>query len=259
VIALPLPKPVGYRFADLLLDLRRRQLSRGDETIRLGKLSYDMLRTLVEQAPSIVTREELAERVWRGRYVSPETLTQRIKLLRRALSDAARAPRYIAAVRGLGYRVAPAVQPVTEKGRRPVLAVLPFDVLSNEPDSELFVAGMHEEIVSRMTRVSALDVRMSPTVKRHERSGEPISRLATELGANAVIKGSIRYAANRVRIAAQLIDVVSSAHLWADVFDCDRGDELEIQAYVAHEIANAIAGGGHIAQRSRVADVRLKH
>lgn len=246
MIALPLPKPVAYRFADLKLDLRERRLSRGEQTIRVGRLTYEMLRALVEQAPRVVTHERLAERVWRGRYVSPDTLTQRVKLLREALSDVARAPRYVAAVRGYGYRLAPEVKPVTEAGRKPTLAVLPFQVLSEEPRAELFAAGMHEEVVSRIARVSTLDVLSRAPGRRDERCREPISQIVAELGVNVVVEGSVRYAAGRVRITAQIIDATSSAYLWADAFDC-TGDELEIQVYVAHEIASAIAGVGRSA------------
>ena len=97
------------RIDDLILDQRRRQVRRGEAVLKLPKLSYRMFLVLVEAAPSVLTHDELVARVWGGRVVSPETVTQRIKLLRSALGDDASHPRYIALVRGEGYRLVPDV------------------------------------------------------------------------------------------------------------------------------------------------------
>lgn len=94
---------------DCELDTGRREVRRGRDIIRLPKLSYRMLLVLAEAAPAVVTQDELVERVWNGRVVSPETVTQRVKLLRAALGDDASQPRYIALVRGQGYRLIPDV------------------------------------------------------------------------------------------------------------------------------------------------------
>ena len=99
-----------YRFSDLTLDLGRRSLDRGDEPIELGKLTYELLVALVEAAPNVVTHDELVQRVWGGRLTSPETVQQRVKLLRDALHDDAGQPRYIGVVRGHGYRLIPPVE-----------------------------------------------------------------------------------------------------------------------------------------------------
>ncbi|MEJ2604412.1 MAG: winged helix-turn-helix domain-containing protein [Gammaproteobacteria bacterium] len=94
-----------YRIGDLNLDTATHQLRRGEVSIALPPLSYRLFLLLVERAPAVVSHDEIAAHVWAGRLVSPETLTQRIKLLRHALEDDAREPRYIALVRGEGYRL----------------------------------------------------------------------------------------------------------------------------------------------------------
>src|SRR6056297_2862479 len=101
-----------FRIGDLVLDRETRALRRGDKTLDLTPLSYELLLLLAERAPAIVGHDEIAERVWSGRVVSPETMTQRIKLLRQTLGDDARNPRYIGLARGRGYRLLPDVQPV---------------------------------------------------------------------------------------------------------------------------------------------------
>jgi DNA-binding winged helix-turn-helix (wHTH) protein len=76
-----------YRFADITLDTGRRCASRGDAESPLGKLSYKLLALLVETAPQVVAPEDMAQRLWHGRYVSRNTVKQRVKLLRDALDD----------------------------------------------------------------------------------------------------------------------------------------------------------------------------
>lgn len=103
--------PTGnrYQFGDLTLDTGQRRVTRGEEHIELSKLTYTLLVALVEAAPNVLSHDDLVQRIWRGRATSPETVMQRVKLLRDALGDDAEAPRYVALVRGHGYRIVPTV------------------------------------------------------------------------------------------------------------------------------------------------------
>lgn len=102
--------PHRYHFDDLTLDVGQRRLLRDGHTIQLSKLTFDLLRILVEAAPNLVTHEELARRVWGPkRIVTPENLSQRLLMLRQAIGDTADRPRYIEGVRGQGYRLIPEV------------------------------------------------------------------------------------------------------------------------------------------------------
>ncbi len=108
--------PVGvannrrYQVNDLVIDPGRARVSRGGVEISLPKLSYDLLVALVEAAPNLASIDDLMERVWPGLVVSPETVSQRVKLLRTALGDDSRQPRYVLGVRGRGYRLLADVQ-----------------------------------------------------------------------------------------------------------------------------------------------------
>lgn len=94
---------------DLVVDVQRQRVVRGRDTINLSPLSFELLLALVHAAPGIVSADELMRRVWPGLVVSPETVSQRVKLVRHALGDEAAAPRYIAGIRGRGYRLVPPV------------------------------------------------------------------------------------------------------------------------------------------------------
>lgn len=118
---------------DLVLDTGKRQVSRDGKVLEVPRLSYQLILTLAEAAPNVVTQQELVERIWPGRIVSPETITQRVKLVRQALGDDAGSPRYVGLVRGQGYRMLAQVEElpaesdslpkglVAELGRRRVL------------------------------------------------------------------------------------------------------------------------------------------
>jgi tetratricopeptide (TPR) repeat protein len=100
---------IRLAIGDLTLYLEERRVTRDGDDLHLGKLTYDLLLALAERAPALVTQEELAQRVWTGRAASPETIQQRVKILRQSLGDDAKAPRYIRVARGQGYQLIPPV------------------------------------------------------------------------------------------------------------------------------------------------------
>ena len=106
---IPAPQRMCYCAGDLLIDPQLGRVTRAGQEVPLGKVSFDLLLALVCGAPAFVSVDSLLEQVWSGMVVSPETLTQRVKLLRSALGDDAKVPKYIAGVRGRGYRLVVAV------------------------------------------------------------------------------------------------------------------------------------------------------
>jgi TolB-like protein/DNA-binding winged helix-turn-helix (wHTH) protein/Flp pilus assembly protein TadD len=114
-----------YRVSDLTIDTGRQVVCRAADSIPLPKLSFDLLLVLVRAAPNLVSVDELMGLVWPGVVVSPETVVQRVKLLRDALNDDPREPRYIAGLRGRGYQM---IAPVEEIGDDPaVSSATPMD------------------------------------------------------------------------------------------------------------------------------------
>jgi TolB-like protein/DNA-binding winged helix-turn-helix (wHTH) protein/Tfp pilus assembly protein PilF len=103
------PFPAVYQVADLTVDTRRVTVLRDGHPVAVTGLTFDLLLALIEAAPRVVSQDELMDRVWSGLVVGPETVSQRIKLLRDALGDDPRHPRYVAGVRGRGYRLLPDV------------------------------------------------------------------------------------------------------------------------------------------------------
>lgn len=101
----------GLKVDDLLIDTGRQRVLRGAQEIPITGLSFDLLVTLARAAPNLLTYDQLMERVWPGQVINVETVSQRVKLVRDALGDDSRAPRYILGIRGRGYRMIAAVAP----------------------------------------------------------------------------------------------------------------------------------------------------
>jgi len=96
-----------WQVADLVVDLGRVRVTRGDEEIKLARLSFDLLLALTRAAPNVLSADALMDQVWPGLVVGPDTIAQRVKLLRSALGDNADHPRYVASKRGRGYGLVP--------------------------------------------------------------------------------------------------------------------------------------------------------
>jgi TolB-like protein/DNA-binding winged helix-turn-helix (wHTH) protein/Tfp pilus assembly protein PilF len=131
----PTSDPAGYQVDDLTIELAPRRVRRAGTVIPLKALSFDLLVTLVRAAPNLLSFDELSERVWPGLVITPETIVQRVKLLRSALGDDASAPRYIEGVRGRGYRTLAEVRPLTERQGTRESIVPPSNKETSEEES----------------------------------------------------------------------------------------------------------------------------
>jgi len=121
-----------FQVDDLLIDVGQQRVTRAGVEIPLPHLSFELLVTLARAAPNLVTFDQLTERVWTGLVISPETISQRIKLVRTALGDDPHAPRYIGGVRGRGYRMVAPVSPMAER-RRSEPPPTPYWINETEP------------------------------------------------------------------------------------------------------------------------------
>ncbi len=269
------------RIGDLLLDPHQRLLRRGHEKIRLPNLSYQLLLSLVRHAPGIVTTDQLLNEVWGNVVVGDETVKQRVSLLRQALGDSSEKPEYIEVIRGVGYRlIAPVSAAMQEQKHSPhstsaamvvlgllvigsavmlfdragqkdairvsdtpwSLAVLPFEDLSAGSDHAYFSDGIHDEIISRLSKIDILAVTSRTSVLPYRNAAKNIREIAGELGVNLIIEGSVRHSGDRVRITVQLIDADNDIHLWAQNYDrpLSVSSLFAIQIDVAEQIALAL-------------------
>jgi TolB-like protein/DNA-binding winged helix-turn-helix (wHTH) protein/Tfp pilus assembly protein PilF len=124
-----------------------------------------------------------------------------------------------------------------------ILAVLPFENLSGDPEQDYFSDGLTEEMITRLGRLQPqrLGVIARASAMTLKKSDKDIARIGAALGAAYVLEGGVRREADRLRITAQLIQVSDQTHLWADAYDRRIHDALTIQIEVAERIAQSLA------------------
>jgi adenylate cyclase len=123
---------------------------------------------------------------------------------------------------------------------RPSIAVLPFTNMSGDPERDYFVDGMVEEITTALSRLRWLFVIARNSSFTYKGKAVNVKQVGRDLGVRYVLEGSVRMAANRVRVTAQLIDAGSGMHLWADKFDATLEDIFDLHDRVAREVAGAV-------------------
>lgn len=124
----------------------------------------------------------------------------------------------------------------------PAIAVLPLADLSPAGDFQYFADGVHEELLTKLSKVGGLLVLSRTSVLRYRSTDLNISEIAEELGAAAMVEGSVRRSGEQVRVTLQLIDAQSGAHLWADTFDGELTDMLGVQTAIANAATEALRG-----------------
>ncbi len=233
---------MGLAFGQYRLEIERRELRCGAELIELEPKAFDLLAFLVQHRNRVVSKDDLLQAVWHGRIVSESALTTRLNAVRRAIGDDGSAQRLIRTFTRKGIRFVGEVTEIADRALpdKPSIAVLPFQNLSGDPEQEYFADGMVEEITTAIARCPWLFVIARNSSFRYKGKPIDVNQTARELGVRYVLEGSVRKAGNRVRIAGQLIDSTTGAHVWVDRFEGTLDDIFELQDRVASGVVGAI-------------------
>jgi TolB-like protein/Tfp pilus assembly protein PilF len=146
------------------------------------------------------------------------------------------------------------VTAATPADARPSIAVLPFENRSRLEDDVFFVDGIHDDILTQLSKVSALKVISRTSVERFRDTTLPIKSIAEQLGVTKILEGGVQRAGDRVRITVQLIDANTDAHLWAETYDREltAANIFSIQSEVAAAISGALRATLTTAERNSV-------
>ncbi|HEV7550251.1 MAG TPA: hypothetical protein VGP65_01120, partial [Candidatus Angelobacter sp.] len=138
------------------------------------------------------------------------------------------------------------------------LAVLPFGNLSGAKEDVYFVDGLTEEMITQITRLQAseLAVIARTTAERYDSSSKSLDQMKKDLGVRYVLEGKVRRGGNRVRITAQLIQLIDQTQLWAETYERDLSDVLSVQADIAQAIAREIKLVLNLSQSARLSDLQ---
>jgi TolB-like protein len=254
---------VQFLFDNHALDTDRRELRRGSERIAVEPQVFDLLVYLVQNCDRVVSKDDLIASVWRGRIVSDSTLTSRINAVRKAVGDSGEDQKLIRTVARKGLRFIGAVHaksngrepahaigppgevrerscPALPLPDRPAVAVLPFVNMSGEAEQEYFSDGISEDIITALSKLRWFFVIARNSSFIYKGKAVHMKQVAEELGVRYVLEGSVRKGGDRVRITAQLNDVATGSHLWAERYDRELADVFAVQDEITEAIVAAI-------------------
>ena len=148
----------------------------------------------------------------------------------------------------------PAALDAPSADARPSIAVLPFDNRSRVEDDIFFVDGIHDDILTQLSKLSALTVISRTSVERFRDTKLPIKEIARQLGVTSILEGGVQRGGERVRINVQLIDAATDAHLWAETYDREltAANLFGVQSEVATAIAGALKATLTADEKARV-------
>ncbi len=141
------------------------------------------------------------------------------------------------------------------------LAVLPFSNLSGSPEAEPFAAGIHDDLLTSLSKIAALKVMSRTSVQQYRDTKKPIREIAEELGVDNILEGGVQRAGTQVRINVQLIDASTDQHLWAETYNREltAANIFAVQSEISSEITDALAVALSPEEKRRLAAVPTKN
>ncbi|MEM9371982.1 MAG: winged helix-turn-helix domain-containing protein, partial [Pseudomonadota bacterium] len=244
------------RFSGLEVDWQAMELSRDGAQVPVKPKAFQLLEFLFANRDRVVSKYEIFETVWQGRFVSDGVLTTAVNDLRRALGDTGKKHHIIRTIYGQGLRfvadlenqeaadeVAPAEGTTVSEAALTAseiqsdpnskvtvgLAVLALENLSTDPELSRLGDVVAEDLITALSKFSQLSVvsRTSSFAVSHQST--PLREIAETLGVDYIVEGSLRPVDDIARVSVQLIDASDDQHVWAEQFDwkvsCTAGEE----------------------------------
>jgi TolB-like protein len=272
------------RFGVFEVDLRTGEIWKSGRRLKMTGQPFSVLAILLERPGEVISREELQRRLWPNTFVDVDhNLNTAINKIRETLVDSAERPRFVETLSRRGYRFIapiesadPAVSPHSadgaphSRGRVKTaagprddgfwVAVLPLKQSGAGAGLAERATALIEEIVTGLSRFSYLRVISLSSTSQY--AGKPVDVRAAgkELGARYLIDGSLRHGGDRVRLAVQLVDCSSGAHLWAESYERALRDQHVFDLFqdVVPQIVSTIADTHGILPRSMSEALRTK-
>ena len=247
-----------FLFSGHRLDIDRRELRRGSEVIAIEPQVFDLLVHLIENRDRVVSKDDLITAVWSGRIVSDSTLTSRINAARKAVGDNGEEQKLIRTIARKGFRFVGEVRlagveathaGIADHGSepaqpalpdRPAIAVLPFTNMTGDPAQEYFSDGISEDIMTALSKFHWFCVIARNSSFIYKGKAVHLKQIADDLRVGYVVDGSVRKVGDRVRISAQLNDVATGSHIWAERYDRELADVFAVQDEITEAIVGAI-------------------
>lgn len=244
-----------YLSENLTLDTNLYSLTINNDQIDIEPQVFDLLVYLIENRNRVVARNELLDKLWKGRIVTDSALNARLKAARRAVGDSGRRQNIIKTIHGRGYqfiadvaesKMNEASETVSRppkslsSSEAPSIAVLPFENMSGDPAQEYFSDGITEDIITELSRFRELAVMARNSSFFYKGQATKVQDIGHELGVDYVVEGSVRKSGNRVRVTVQMVEADTGNHIWAERYDRELGDIFAVQDELARAIVSVL-------------------
>lgn len=234
-----------YRFGDFEVNPASGELHRRGRKLKLSGQPFEILCFLLDRHGHLVTREELRTKLWVDvPFVDfKHGVNAAVHILREALGDSAKTPRYIETLPRRGYRFIARLDllpPRRLAQQIQSVAVLPLKNLSGHPDQEYFADGMTEALINDLAKISALRVISRASAMQYKGVNKSLPQIARELNVDGVVDGSVLRVGKQVRISVQLVHAGSDTHVLSESYERDVRDVMALQRGVARAIATKI-------------------
>lgn len=232
------------RIADTEIDFDQMTATRGGTSERLTRQTRDVLRALHAAGGDVVSKDQLIEAVWQGRIITDATLSTAIKEARRAVGDSGSDQRVIRTVHGVGFQLTQKPGAATPDAPKTCLAVLPFRNIGSSRDDQFISDGLTDELLMNLSRFGELRVLARNTTEAIKVAGLDHAGMRARYGVEFAIEGSVRRAADRLRVTVQLTSTDTGAILVTEQFDRDAtpASLFDVQDQIALLCAGRLAG-----------------
>jgi TolB-like protein/DNA-binding winged helix-turn-helix (wHTH) protein/Tfp pilus assembly protein PilF len=231
-----------FRLGEVTVDAAGGRIIRPDGEIRVEPRAMAVLMVLARASGRPVSRDTLIDAVWKHSYVTDESLSRCISLLRSALGDTPVQPRYLQTLPKLGYRLLVPPQPVVVAGPQTAsVLVLPLLNLCGHASDEHLADGLTELLIANLAIVPRLSVISRTSAMHYKGTRAKLTDIARELAVDYVVEGSLLRSDSELQVVVQLIDPTTDRHLYARTYRRAFADALRLLNEAAWCLAEEIA------------------
>lgn len=227
---------------------------RNAESESLEPRVMQVLVALAQAGGGILSRDDLISRCWQGRIVGEDAINRVISRLRHLGRGIGAGSIDLETVPRVGYRLKGLGSGDTRPPDDILIAVLPFDNLSDDPELRWFSDGLSEEILQTIARGTSIRVVGRSSSFQFRGDQKLISTIARELGATHILDGTARRGEDGVRVSAHLIETATQTTLWSDRFDLASEKVFVLQDRIAEQVASALDRTFAASRRSESVD-----
>jgi TolB-like protein len=234
------------RFGGFELDQHAGELRKDGTRIRLQEQPLQILRILLEHPGTIITREELRQRIWPSdTFVDfDHGINNAIKRLREALGDTAETPGFIETLPRRGYRFIAAIEDMPSKLRMgtPIdsIAVFPFETASSDPDTDYLAIGIPGSVTHALSQIPKLRVISWRRAANEESCKSDPLAIGRRLGVRAVLTGTIWQRGSKLRLHVDLLGTSNGEEIWGDQYDSDLTELFAVQDSISREVSHKL-------------------